>query len=77
MKKLFTKSGQWFNVKLDPSARGRMIILFTQAETMIAVIREPKLCSVSIHIKEPQQFEILAIAEIIENFDFFWNNLNQ
>lgn len=79
MKKLHLKNGMDFTVLLEiqEETKGRKISLHDFSDDLLAEIFEPKFNRVVIHGVNCKPYEIQAIAEISENFDWYYNNLNQ
>ena len=86
MEKIFLKNGMQFSAKLEKiqptdhlplGIRSINLHKLDSENELIAQIQSPKGGEVKMHGESFKPYEIQAIAEIIENFDFFWNNLNQ
>jgi hypothetical protein len=83
MKNLFLKNGMELPVVLQESAgnapqrKVRKIVLHNLSEELIAEIFQPDQNKIVVHGKFLKPYEVSAIAEISENFFFFWNNLYQ
>lgn len=86
MKKLYSKNGTWlFNVKVsDVPNEGKYINIYDieNHNVIFCTLFKSKFPTRNSifwerPISEIKPYELLNIAEVWENFDFYFNNLNQ
>lgn len=82
MKKLYLKNGSYLYVKTSLENEGRYISIHTEAGKLKYSVFEGKsifnrTLILTEGTEEISLWEITQIAEIIENFNQYFNNLNQ
>lgn len=82
MKKLFLKNGIYLDVKTSTETEGRYISVYTETERLKYSIFEGKsitnrTLNLADNTTEIPLYEITQVAEVIENFNQYFNFLNQ
>lgn len=78
-KKLITKKGLEFEVELSTPKMGqRQIVLFSNDERIATIVEDGAFHSEVKDVAKSMKFyEVLAIAEVVENFNQYFGMLNQ
>ena len=81
MKKLFLKNGLYLDVKTEQDVDGQYISVYIEGRLHYSIFngKTPFRNSVIFGsaVEEFKSYEVLQMAEIIENFNQYFNNLNQ